>query len=110
MLLSRQRDYPRKKPLPGIPGNAFAAEGDTIRATVQPMGGTATPQMYGLNPSQMRLLLAGPECDIREDDGLCVDVGADADPDFRVLYVERWPRSMRAHLKHIPEGERGADG
>ena len=103
------REYPRRKPKVGVPGNAFESEGDIIRANIQPMSGTAAAQAYGLQPSQMRLLLALPDCDIAEDDGLCVQVDADAEPDFRVIYVERWRRNVRAYLRLIPEAERGGD-
>ena len=104
-----QRAYPVKKALPGVQGNAFEDAQKTIMGTVQPLTGTAAAQLYGLELSRMLLLLCGPKPLLHEGEGLCVDVAADAEPDYRVMYVERWPRHQRAHLKWIPEGDRGAD-
>lgn len=106
---SRQQTYTIRPPTKGVQGNAFGAEGYELTATIQPMSGTAAAQMYGLQPSQMRLMLFAPDDRVRKDHGVCVDVTPDADPDYRIIYVEQWLKHGRAHLKYIPEGERGAD-
>ena len=108
LLRSKIRELFRKKPLPNIPGNAFAAEGDVIRASVMPGNGTVSAQRYGLQPSQMRLLFAAVDCPLTEGDGLCVEVPETANPDFKVVYTQRWARHIRADLQYIPEEERGA--
>lgn len=109
MQRSSQRRLTVKKACPGVPGNAFEAAGTALTGTVQPLTGSAAAQLYGLEMSRMMLLLCGPEIPLSEGDGLCVNAAADAEPDYRVLYVERWPRHQRAHLKWIPEDDRGAD-
>lgn len=98
-----------KRPLAGYAGNAFAAEGHLLEAVVQPMSGTATAQMYGLQPSELRQMLCSKDADLLLGDGLCVEVDGQAEPDFRVVYVAEWARHVVAHLRYIPEGERGAD-
>lgn len=109
MQRSSQRALTVKKARPGVPGNAFEAVGTGLTATVQPLTGSAAAQLYGLELSRMLLLLCGPETTLCEGDGLCVDAAAGGEPDYRVTYVERWPRHQRAHLKWIPEDDRGAD-
>lgn len=109
MQRSSQRALTVKKARPDVPGNAFETAGTALTATVQPLTGTAAAQLYGLELSRMLLILCGPETPLCEGDGLCVDAAADAAPDYRVTYVERWPRHQRAHLKWIPESDRGAD-
>lgn len=98
-----------KRPRKGHAGNAFETEGKLLEATVQPMSGTATVQMYGLQPSEMRLLLCQKCGEMRLGDGVCVEAAANAEPDFRVMYAAEWERHGVAHLRYIPEGERGAD-
>ena len=109
MQRSSQRALTVKKARPDVPGNAFEAAGTALTATVQPLTGSAAAQLYGLELSRMLLILCGPETPLCEGDGLCVDAAAVAAPDYRVTYVERWPRHQRAHLKWIPEDDRGAD-
>ena len=112
MRIANMREIPRKKALDGVlnRGNAYAEVYDTITASIQPMSGTATAQAYGLQPSQMRLLLALPDCDLENGDGLCVEVPATENPDFRVIHPpERWARHVRVHLQWIPDDQRGAD-
>lgn len=98
-----------KRPLLGYGGNAFEAEGHTLKAAVQPMSGTATAEMYGLQPGQTRLLLCHRDAELRLGDGVCVDVEAQAEPDFRVIYMATWAWHVAAHLRYIPEQERGVD-
>lgn len=111
MALSRatQQEYTIKEALKGVPGNAFAADGFGLYATIQPMSGTAAAQMYGLKPAQMRLMLFEGSDKVTMNQGVCVEVESGADPDFRIVYVEKWARHCLAHLKHIPIGERGED-
>lgn len=106
---SRLRPVTIRRPRTGCGGNAFEAEGQAAQADVQPMSGTAAAQMYGLRPSEMRQLLAAEGCELLPGYGVCVDVAADAEPDFRVVYVAEWARHVLAHLRYIPEAERGAD-
>lgn len=106
---ARMRPVALKRPLERRGGNAFETDYATVEADVQPMNGTAAAQMYGLRPDEMRLMLFAPGTDVQRDMGACVDVEAAADPDYRVLYVAWWARHGVAHLKYIPEAERGAD-
>lgn len=106
---SKRQNVTIRRPRPAVPGNAFEASGLTVSARVLPMSGTATSQMYGLEPSQMRLMMCDKGVDVRQGDGACVDVGASDEPDFRVVYVANWTRHCVAHLKYIPLADRGAD-
>ncbi len=107
---SAQRQVVVKRGRRGGGGYAFAAEGADVSADVQPMSGEMAQRMYGLEPEQMRRLLAAAGADIRPGDGVCVGVEAGAAPDYRVTYVAKWMRHTEAHLRWIPPAQRGADG
>lgn len=103
------RNVTVKKPRPGYGGNAFEATGQALQAVVQPMSGDMTAKVYGLEPSQMRRMLCPLPAEIQMGDGVCVDVAADADPDFRVVYAAAWTRHLDIHLRFIPPAQRGAE-
>ncbi len=102
-----RRPVTLREKLEDVQGNAFAVEGVTLLAQVQPMSGSTATEQYGLLPSQMRLLLCDPQTVLRMGQGVCVDVPGDQDPDFLLVYVEAWGRHQRAHLRYIPPEERG---
>ena len=80
-----------------------------LDADVQPMRGDMPQRMYGLEPSQMRRMLCAAGVGLQAGQGVCVDVSPEADPDFRVVYAAGWLTHTDAHLKYIPEAERGTD-
>ncbi|MEG0127419.1 MAG: hypothetical protein RR816_15220 [Clostridia bacterium] len=98
-----------KRPIPCVEGNAFEPVGIQARATVSPMSGTVAAQQYGLQPAVMRQMHCGGGTDVRLADGVCVDVAATDEPDFRVVYAAVWRGHIAVHLKYIPLDERGAD-
>ena len=106
---SRMRMVCVKAPLKGYGGYAFEREGRKLLASVQPMSGDIAQRMYGAESSQMRRLLCASGAKLREGDGVCVDVPPDAEPDFRVVYAPPWRKHVDAHLRLIPEQERGRD-
>ena len=106
---ARMRAVCVKQPLPGHGGHAFAAEGTTLLADVQPMSVDMPQRMYGLEPGQMRRVLCERDAPILPGDGVCVEVPPESEPDFRVVYAAKWSRHTDVHLRFIPEAERGAD-
>lgn len=98
-----------KNPLPHVQGNAFDADGITAQVSIQPMRGSISANIYGLRPSVMRLMLLSPDCKVQMNQGVCVDADGADDPDFRIVYVQRWLGHGVAHLQFIPKAERGAD-
>lgn len=106
---SRMRKVCVKAPAPGYGGHAFAPSGFLLDADVQPMRGDMPQRMYGLEPSQMRRMLCAAGVGLQAGQGVCVDVSPEADPDFRVVYAAGWLTHTDAHLRFIPEPERGAD-
>lgn len=104
-----QRALTVKQPMPGHGGYAFEPDGEEVQAAVLPVSGTMTAQAYGFKPDEMRRLISAPDAPIERGQGVCVEVAPEADPDYIVLYAARWPRHTEAHLRYIPEGERGAD-
>ncbi|MEG1776470.1 MAG: hypothetical protein RR367_08175 [Clostridia bacterium] len=108
-MRTRQRRVTVKRALAGRGGNAFEAQGTELLAHVQPMNGTAAARAYGLQAGEMRLMLTRPDAAVKRGDGVCVDVAATAEPDFRAIYAERWHGHTAVHLRWIPEEERGTD-
>lgn len=106
---SRMRMVCVKAPVAGYGSYAFEREGRKLLASVQPMSGDMAQRMYGAEPSQMRRLLCEPGAELREGEGVCVDVPPDAEPDFRVVYAALWRNHVDAHLRLIPVQERGRD-
>ena len=89
-----QREVFIYPPAPGRGGNAFSPQGRRTAACVQPLRGELTQRLYGLEAEHMRLMLCGLRGEPRA---------------FRVVYAARWPGHWEAHLRRIPEAERGAD-
>lgn len=104
-----QREVFIYPPAPGRGGNAFSPQGRRTAACVQPLRGELSQRLYGLEAEHMRLMLCGLCGEPRAGDGVCVEAAQGEPPDFRVVYAARWPGHWEAHLRRIPEAERGAD-
>lgn len=98
-----------KKPRKGYGMYAFEKDGKEIYGAVQPMSGDLAAKAYGAEPSLMLRMLCWFPAEIQKGDGVCVDVAADADPDYVVVHAPRWSQHVDVHLKFIPEAKRGAD-
>jgi hypothetical protein len=73
----------------------------TIQATTWQASGRAQAEMYGERLAYMRNMeYEGAEV-IKENDGICVFVSADADPDYRVIAVNADYKPVRYLLEAI---------
>lgn len=62
----------------------------SLRVSIQPAGGKLMAEMYGERLAYMLTMRhEGPEA-ITEGDGLCIDVGPAAAPDYKVVAVQPW--------------------
>ena len=96
-------------PAPGRGGNAFSPQGRRTAACVQPLRGELSQRLYGLEAEHWRLLRGGVGGVRRAGEGVGGAAAQGEPPDFRVVYAARWPGHWEAHLRRIPEAERGAD-
>jgi hypothetical protein len=64
--------------------------GTTIRANIQPAGGKVMAEMYGQRLAYMMTMYCQNDVDIAENDGICVYVDKDKDPDYKVVSVQNW--------------------
>jgi hypothetical protein len=84
---------------------------DTLNVSIQPLESQISAQIYGARISKMQLLHTNkPTTLLPEGAGVCVDVAADALPDYRVVSSKSWARHTVAHLDWVPEGARGEYG
>lgn len=82
-----------------------------IRADVQPLGLVRDSEnvhatIRGDTTSNTRLMLYSGKFRLRVGMGVCVDVGLNGPPDYRIVGVEPWFEHQRAYMEHIPENRR----
>src|SRR5665648_414541 len=61
-----------------------------VKASVQPLSGSAAAASYGENIKYMLSMRVNDLGSIKEKDGVCVNVAADADPDYEVDTIKTW--------------------
>ncbi|MEK4628106.1 hypothetical protein MKZ17_07855 [Solibacillus sp. FSL R7-0682] len=64
--------------------------GENLQAHVQPAGGRMMVEMYGANLKYMLVAYVESIAGLSENDGLCIYVAADKDPDYKVVAIRRW--------------------
>lgn len=75
-----------------------------IRATVQPAGGSINAAIYGKELSYMKsLMYQGDELieGQNENDGLCVDVTADDEPDYVITSIATYSDHLNVLIKKV---------
>lgn len=99
--------------------NEFDDEGNPIKgwgtavefqANVQPASGRLSTQMYGERVTYMKSLKYQGDLFVEaknEGDGVCVNVAADHDPDYRIVSIETWSTHQNILIERL---ERGTDG
>ena len=63
--------------------------GRDVLIDIQPVTSTLTAEMYGERVNSIRVGYTADK-DIKESDGVCVEVGAESDPDYVVIGVKKW--------------------
>ncbi|MCD8286494.1 MAG: hypothetical protein LUD50_04650 [Clostridia bacterium] len=81
----------RRTPETDSEGGVYEAyeEAVAIQAIIWPAGGKSQAEQYGEKLTYMKNMEYSGTADIREGDGICVFVGPEADPDYRVVSIER---------------------
>jgi hypothetical protein len=64
-------------------------EGRDVEIDIQPVTSKLTAEMYGERVNNIRVGYTA-DMGIKESDGVCVEVGADDEPDYVVIGVKKW--------------------
>lgn len=67
-------------------------EGYGIYAAVQPATGQALTEMYGEGVNYMFKCRMESYAAVNERDGVCLNVPANYNPDYKVVSIKQWPR------------------
>lgn len=59
-----------------------------IKATIWPAGGRIQAEMYGERLSYIKNMEYEGQEEMKEGDGICVFVDADADPDYKIISIK----------------------
>lgn len=63
--------------------------GRDVLIDIQPVTSKLTAEMYGERVNNIRVGYT-EDMDIKESDGVCVEVGAESEPDYVVIGVKKW--------------------
>ena len=64
------------------------AEPVEIKATIWPAGGRVQSEMYGDRLSYIKNMEYGGSEEMQEGDGICVCVGPDEKPDYKIISIK----------------------
>lgn len=80
-------------------GSSYEGYGDPFpfQADISPMQGRIQAEIYGERMAYM-LKMISEIIPIQEGDGVCVDVEASADPDYRIVSIKRYPNIYHAYM------------
>lgn len=89
------------KEIDGTKYTGYEKEGREIKANIQPAGGKMLSEMYGLRLAYMLTMYCQSNVDIKENDGVCVYVDKEQDPDYKIVAIRRWNIHMVADLEKV---------
>lgn len=92
-----------------LSGYNIKAYGEAVpfSAEIYPASGQMQMQIYGLRLLYMKNMLFDPfdkdniGIEIKENDRICVDVPPDADPDYKVVAVNKYSRHYRYDIERV---------
>lgn len=80
-----------------------------IRCSLQPLTNRVDAELYGLRMRTMRRLIYSGPVQLQPGDCLCVDVGADGEPDYRVEEALPWASHLTCVIERIGPERAEAD-
>lgn len=72
-----------------------------IEATIWPAGGKVQAEMYGERLQYMKNMEYGGQEAMQEGDGICVFVGPDANPDYKIISIQPEYNPKRMELERL---------
>lgn len=105
----RQRDmktyiykkYGTFKEIDGTKYTGYEREGREIKAKIQPAGGKMLAEIYGLRLQYMLTMYCEKGTELKENDGICVYVDGNKDPDYKIIAIRTWGTHIVADLERI---------
>lgn len=85
----------------GTAYTGYEEQGREIKAKIQPAGGKMLSEIYGLRLAYMLTMYCEKGTDLSENDGVCVYVDADKDPDYRIVAIRPWNTHIVADLEEV---------
>lgn len=76
----------------------FAENGREVLIDVQPVTSTIMLEKYGIKANEMKVGYT-EDMDIKEGDGLCIEVDGECEPDYRITGVMKWSRHSVIELE-----------
>lgn len=105
----RQRDlkpytikkYGKFKEPDGTTYTGYKKEGKTAKANIQPAGGKMLSEIYGLRLAYMLTMYCQKGTELSENDGICVYVDGNQDPDYKIVAIRPWNTHIVADLEKV---------
>lgn len=105
----RQRDlktyqykkHGKHKDPDGTTYTGYETEGTKIRGKIQPAGGKMLSEIYGLRLAYMLTMYCENSTELSENDGICVYVDKDKDPDYKIIAIRLWSTHIVADLEKV---------
>lgn len=96
MLRNRMKKFHLRKNLPkkDCEGNVIESFGPALedKAIIWPAGGRMQAELYGLRLTNILNINYYGQLDIQENDGLCINSGADEEPDYKVISIRKYSK------------------
>ncbi len=105
----RQRDlkpytvkkYGTFKELDGTKYTGYKKAGIEVKAKIQPAGGRMLSEIYGLRLAYMLTMYCENGIELFENDGICVYVDNNKDPDYKIIAIRQWNTHIVADLEKV---------
>ena len=85
----------------GTKYTGYEKEGKEIKAKTQPAGGKMLSEMYGLRLAYMLTMYCENSTELSENEGICVYVESDGDPDYKIVAIRPWNNHIVADLEKV---------
>lgn len=96
MLRNRLKMFYLRKnqPIKDNEGNVIESFDNALEdeAIIWPAGGRMQAELYGLRLTNILNINYYGDLNIQENDGLCINVGAEEEPDYKVVSVKQYPK------------------
>lgn len=87
----------------GTKYTGYEQEGREIKAKIRPAGGKMLSEIYGLRLAYMLTMYCENGTELSENDGICVYVSSDKDPDYKIVAIRPWGTHIVADLEKVKQ-------
>ena len=72
-----------------------------IKANIQPAGGRVMAEIYGERLAYMFTMYYDGQLELKEKDGVCVYVGPNCKPDYKIVAIRNWNNHKVIDLEKV---------